>query len=86
MSTKCIYAVSNLSGEPTCSLKLCDGDLAQCCETCKEYTGPDRGLGDTVKRATNALGLKTCGGCQRRREALNRWSKGRGNNQEGSNS
>lgn len=31
-----------------------------------------RGLGDAVAAVTNAVGIKPCGGCQRRREALNR--------------
>jgi hypothetical protein len=30
------------------------------------------GLGDVVKRVTTAVGIKPCGGCQRRAEALNR--------------
>jgi len=30
------------------------------------------GLGDAVKRATSALGIKPCAGCQRRAAALNR--------------
>jgi hypothetical protein len=29
------------------------------------------GLGDVVKRVTTAVGIKPCGGCQRRAEALN---------------
>jgi hypothetical protein len=33
----------------------------------------DIGLGDVVKRATYAIGIKPCGGCQRRAAALNRW-------------
>jgi hypothetical protein len=33
----------------------------------------DIGLGDVIKRATSALGLKPCGGCERRAAALNRW-------------
>ena len=33
----------------------------------------DVGLGDVVKRATYAMGVKPCGGCQRRAIALNRW-------------
>jgi hypothetical protein len=38
-----------------------------------EKTG-DRieGLGDVVAAATKALGIKPCGGCQKRRERLNR--------------
>jgi hypothetical protein len=31
------------------------------------------GLGDAIKRATYAIGIKTCGGCERRAAALNRW-------------
>ena len=31
------------------------------------------GLGDVIKRATNAIGIKPCGGCQRRAAALNRF-------------
>lgn len=33
----------------------------------------DLGLGDVVKRATHAIGIKPCGGCARRAAALNRW-------------
>ena len=32
----------------------------------------DRGLGDTIKRMTAAVGIKPCGGCQKRAEKLNR--------------
>jgi hypothetical protein len=31
------------------------------------------GLGDVVKRATSYVGLRSCGGCEQRRLALNRW-------------
>ena len=31
------------------------------------------GLGDVIKRATYAIGIKPCGGCERRAAALNRW-------------
>lgn len=31
------------------------------------------GLGDVIKRVTSTAGIKPCGGCQRRAEALNRW-------------
>ncbi len=31
------------------------------------------GLGDAVKRATYALGIKPCAGCEKRAAALNRW-------------
>jgi hypothetical protein len=31
------------------------------------------GLGDLVKKATYAMGIKPCGGCEKRAAALNRW-------------
>jgi hypothetical protein len=31
------------------------------------------GLGDAIKRVTYAMGIKACGGCERRAAALNRW-------------
>jgi hypothetical protein len=31
------------------------------------------GLGDVIKRATSYVGIKPCGGCERRAAALNRW-------------
>jgi hypothetical protein len=31
------------------------------------------GLGDAVKRVTYAIGIRPCGGCERRAAALNRW-------------
>ena len=31
-----------------------------------------RGLGDTVARVTQAVGIKPCGGCQKRQELLNK--------------
>jgi hypothetical protein len=31
------------------------------------------GLGDVIKRATHAIGIKACGGCQKRAAALNKW-------------
>jgi len=33
----------------------------------------DIGLGDALRRATTYLGIKPCGGCERRAAALNRW-------------
>jgi hypothetical protein len=32
----------------------------------------DIGLGDAIKRVTYAVGIRPCGGCQRRAAALNR--------------
>jgi hypothetical protein len=31
-----------------------------------------RGLGDVIARATSAIGIKPCGGCKQRQEALNK--------------
>jgi len=31
------------------------------------------GLGDIVQRATYAIGIKPCDGCERRGAAMNRW-------------
>ena len=31
------------------------------------------GLGDVVQRVTYAMGIKPCGGCERRAAAMNRW-------------
>ena len=36
-------------------------------------TDEDVGLGDLIKSATSAIGIKPCGGCHRRAAALNRW-------------
>lgn len=33
----------------------------------------DVGLGDAIKGATYAIGIKPCGGCARRAAVLNRW-------------
>lgn len=33
----------------------------------------DIALGDAVKRATYAIGIRPCGGCESRTTALNRW-------------
>jgi len=30
-----------------------------------------RGLGDTIAKITKAVGIKPCGGCEKRREKLN---------------
>jgi hypothetical protein len=36
-------------------------------------TDEEIGLGDVIKRATYAMGIKPCGGCVRRAATLNRW-------------
>lgn len=41
------------------------------CDTCPRYEGPPRGLGDRVAKVAKSVGILPCGGCQKRREALN---------------
>ena len=36
-------------------------------------SGEEIGLGDVIKRSSSYLGIKPCGGCGRRADALNRW-------------
>ena len=36
-------------------------------------TDKEIGLGDLIKRSTSYLGIRPCGGCRRRAQALNRW-------------
>ena len=36
-------------------------------------TEEEIGLGEAIKRATSYLGIRPCGGCERRAAALNRW-------------
>ncbi len=36
-------------------------------------TDEDVGLGDVIKRATYAVGVRPCTGCEKRAAALNRW-------------
>jgi hypothetical protein len=33
----------------------------------------DIGLGDVIKRATSAVGIRPCGSCERRAATLNSW-------------
>ncbi len=48
------------------------------CSTCADYDGPDRGLGDKVKKVIDkATGgrVKQCGSCGKRRAKLNNIGK-----------
>lgn len=36
-------------------------------------TEEDIGLGDVIKRATSAVGIRPCGRCEQRAATLNRW-------------
>ena len=33
---------------------------------------PSKGFGDTIKKVTDKLGIKQCGGCKKRQKKLNR--------------
>ncbi len=37
-----------------------------------EKAKKSRGLGDTIKKVTNVLGIKQCGACKKRQAALNK--------------
>jgi len=39
----------------------------------REGIEPSRGLGDTIATITRAMGIRACGGCDKRREKLNHW-------------
>ena len=36
-----------------------------------EYKGKSKGLGDTIKKFTDMMNVKQCGGCKKRQEELN---------------
>lgn len=45
-----------------------------CLKICNQYDGPDRGLGDSIKRAIQTLTagkIKPCSACQKRQHKLN---------------
>ena len=37
------------------------------------FISEEVGLGDVIKRATSAVGIRPCGGCEKRAAALNHW-------------
>jgi len=38
----------------------------------EQASEPSEGLGDTVKKITNAMGIKPCDECEERRKSLNK--------------
>jgi hypothetical protein len=38
----------------------------------REFEKISKGLGDTIKKVTDKMGIKQCGGCKKRQEKLNR--------------
>lgn len=56
-----------------CHIGLFNGKPSrQECAGCKSYKGVSRGLGDTVAKIVKKTGIKPCGGCQKRRQKLNK--------------
>lgn len=45
--------------------------VSVCHRVCPHYSGPSRGLGDTIADATKAVGISPCNACQKRRADLN---------------
>lgn len=39
----------------------------------KQDTKKSKGLGDTIKKVTDKMGIKQCGGCKRRQALLNQY-------------
>lgn len=61
---------------------------ARAAEHAKNATGTTvriRGLGDVIAAATSAVGIKPCGGCKQRQEALNKLIPFGNANEEGKN-
>lgn len=55
-----------------CALGLFGGRPSHgVCRACPDYDGPPRGAGDLVAAVTHAVGIRPCGGCQKRRQRLN---------------
>ena len=52
-----------------------DIEMPECCATCSRYSGPSRGVGERIKKITDKLGIKQCGGCAKRQAMLNRASE-----------
>ena len=55
----------------TANLSPDDFPLACSCGARHEL-GKSRGLGDTIAKLTKAVGIRQCGGCAKRRKALNK--------------
>ena len=74
-----IYATMRESLNVTCKMKKKQATKERA--GCEPYrirlpgfvTGKEVGLGDVIKRATSAVGIRPCAGCERRAAALNRW-------------
>ena len=47
------------------------------------YKGKSRGLGDTIAKATRAVGIKPCGACKKRQAKLNKMFSYKSNKEKG---
>ena len=75
-----------------CNFKTYDGEGVRCVNCDKVKRQPTTrncdasgGLGEKIASITKAIGIKPCGGCQGRREALNRMTAKRRRKKEESN-
>lgn len=64
----CLHAISGVCRHAKLPQLPAEPSL---CGPCPHYRGPARGLGDAVAAVTKAVGIPPCGGCAKRREALN---------------
>lgn len=66
----CIH-LGKLADERICTINKFGGKPTEAnCMECKDYDGPSRGVGDTVKNVISkatAGKVKPCGGCQKQR-------------------
>lgn len=87
MNMNCPYLnESGIRGGGNCALRGVSVSFGVCAYSCAEHNGEwrsklkealkqplgVRGLGDVVAKMTSAVGIKPCGGCKKRQEALNK--------------
>lgn len=64
----CLHLVN--SG--ACGLGLHPGRVSPgTCFRCPQYDGPSRGVGDTVAKMLDSVGVRKCGKCRERQAKLN---------------
>jgi hypothetical protein len=79
--------LSILVGRDTWNLEIDRATKSVVVVSIDENTKPQpmRGLGDAIAKATTAVGIKPCGGCKQRQEALNKLVPFGNANEEGKN-
>lgn len=86
---RCLYRQAGCAGPCVCTIDgrdIIDHATAGDCPKGFHAQGvdspspqPSRGLGDTIAKITHAVGIEPCGGCERRRQILNRMAPYRDN-------